>query len=290
MQVDQQRQETTRAPAGDDADPTYIMGRSEAETQRLIQQSRFLNPFTRRLLKEAGLKRGMKVLDIGTGAGDVALLAAELVGPRGSVVGVDANPAVLETARARACAADLSNVTFLEGDISTMGPDDRFDALVGRLVLMYLPDPAAMLSTLSRLIRPDGIAAFQEINLTPRSLACCPPTPLWQMLAGWMLAVPPQAEVEAEMGYKLYQTFLAAGLPEPRMQLESPVGGGPNWGGYNYVTETLRSMLPLVLKFGIATAEEVDIDTLAERLREETVGGGGVVKLPDLVSAWTRMP
>jgi hypothetical protein len=92
------------------------------------------------------------------------------------------------------------------------------------------------------------------------------------------------------MGYKLRSTYLAAGLPAPRMRLESVVGGGPDWDGYDYFAKTLRSMLPLVLKFGTTTVEEVDIDTLAERLREETVGSGGVVKLPDLVSAWTRIP
>ena len=61
--------------------PTYLMGRSEAETRRLMAQHRLYGPFTRRLLEDAGIEEGMKVLDVGSGAGDVALLAAELVGP-----------------------------------------------------------------------------------------------------------------------------------------------------------------------------------------------------------------
>jgi hypothetical protein len=73
------------------------------------------------------------------------------------------------------------------------------------------------------------------------------------------------------------------------MELAAGVGGGPDWTGYTYAAETLRSVLPLVLKFGLATAEEVDIDTFADRLRAETLASGGVVKTPDLVGAWVRI-
>ena len=81
--------------------PAYLMGRSEAETRRLIAQHQLYARFTRRLLEDAGIAEGMKVLDVGSGAGDVALLAAELVGPTGMVLGVDQDPGVLETASAR---------------------------------------------------------------------------------------------------------------------------------------------------------------------------------------------
>lgn len=65
--------------------PTYLMGRDEAEARRLIQQARLYEPSTRWLLERAGLRPGMRVLDVGSGSGDVALLARELVGPEGSV-------------------------------------------------------------------------------------------------------------------------------------------------------------------------------------------------------------
>ena len=92
--------------------PAYLMGRSEAETRRLIAQHQLYSRFTRRLLEDAGIAEGMKVLDVGSGAGDVALLAAELVGPTGSVVGVDQDAGVLDTARARAEASGRTNVSF----------------------------------------------------------------------------------------------------------------------------------------------------------------------------------
>ena len=87
------------------SDARYTMGRTRGEEERLIQQSQLYDAVTRRFLTEAGIGSGMKVLDIGCGPGDVALTAADLVGAQGSVVGVDVNPAILETAQARAQAA-----------------------------------------------------------------------------------------------------------------------------------------------------------------------------------------
>jgi SAM-dependent methyltransferase len=271
-------QQMTRAP--------YLLGRSESETDRLIYQADFQAPFTRRLFEEAGIRPGMRVLDTGSGAGDVALLIAEMVGPCGAVVGIDNNPAVLATARVRA--AVHANVTFMTGDINAPPVDGPFDAVVGRLVLVYQPDPTATLRALARLVRPGGIVAFQELNFTATGLVQSPPTPLWDRVWGWMRATMRAVGIDEEIGFRLYRHYRDAGLPEPRMHAASSVGGA-TWGGHVYAAETLRSMLPLVERFGIATADEVEIDTLACRLRAETAASGGVVKSPDLVGAWARV-
>ena len=73
-------------------DPAYVVGRSEGEARRLERQAELFELPTRRLFEAAGISSGMKVLDLGSGAGDVAFLAAELVGPTGRVVGVDLDP------------------------------------------------------------------------------------------------------------------------------------------------------------------------------------------------------
>ena len=136
-------------------DATYTMGRTQEETDRLIQQSGLYEDVTKRLLKEAGLCTGMKVLEIGSGAGDVAMTAAALVGGDGEVIGVDVNAEILETARARAQGAGLTNVRFLAGDVRTLELPNDFDALVGRLVLMYMADPADALKQLSHIFDPE---------------------------------------------------------------------------------------------------------------------------------------
>jgi ubiquinone/menaquinone biosynthesis C-methylase UbiE len=269
---------------------TYILGSSEAEMRRLMRQAEILNPSTRQILVEAGLDDGMRVLDIGSGAGDVAMLAAELVGRRGAVVGVDRSPDALAVARARATTAGLSNVRFLEGDLHTVAPDDHFDAVIGRAVLPYTSDPPAALRALVRRLRPGGIVAFQEFNLGPAAWHCVPSTSLWERYAAWFRETMDRAGVQMQMGYDLHRSFVAAGLPAPRMSLSSPLICGPDPAGYEWLAETLRSMLPLTLKLGVATADEVDIDTLAERLRAATLAADAVIKVPDFVGAWARKP
>jgi SAM-dependent methyltransferase len=270
--------------------PTYLMGRSEAETRRLVAQHRLYGPFTRRLLQDAGIEKGTRVLDVGSGAGDVALLAAELVGPTGRVVGVDQDPEILKTASARAEASGLTNVSFHAGDLHDGVPVGNFDAVVGRLVLLYVPDPAGLLRSLLESLGPGGIVAFGEFNFLPESFVAHPATPLSESMWARMQAVVRGIGLDPAAGYHLRDTFLEAGLPAPEMNVCSPVGGGPDFPGYDYGAESLRSMLPLILKLGIATQEEVGIDTLAERLRAETVASGGVIKPPDLVGAWGRKP
>jgi ubiquinone/menaquinone biosynthesis C-methylase UbiE len=269
--------------------PRHATGCGAGEASGLARQSALYNAITRRVLGEAGLRPGMRVLDAGTGAGDVALLAAELVGPAGSVVGIDRNPAVLEIARVRARSAGLANVTFVAGDLRDPAPGRDFDAVLGRLVLMHVPDPAAALRHLCHCLRPGGIVAFQECNLAATALDIWPPTPLWGQVRCWLYQTIRSTSVDLEMGYKLYHVFREAGLPEPRLHLDAPIGGGPAYDGHEIVAEMLHSLLPLAQHLGIAAAA-VNIETLADRLRAETSAAGGVVKVPDLVSAWTRLP
>jgi hypothetical protein len=116
-----------------------------------------------------------------------------------------------------------------------------------------------------------------------------PPTPLWGQVFGWLRAGFLAAGVDEHIGFRLHQHYRDAGLPAPRLRLASALGGGTDWEGYAYAAATLRSLLPALERFGIATADEVDIDTLADRLRAETVGSGGIVKMPDFIGAWTSV-
>src|SRR6267143_3173189 len=120
----------------------YVLGHSKRELDRLSAQARLIDPITRRLFREAGIGPGLRVLDVGSGAGDVAFLAAELVGSSGEVVGLDRSRAAIEVARARAAERSLPNVSFLEGDPATIAFERRFDAAIGRYVLQFQNDPA----------------------------------------------------------------------------------------------------------------------------------------------------
>ncbi len=271
-------------------DATYTMGRTQAETDRLIRQSKLYSSLTRRMLKQAGLGRGMKVLDIGSGAGDVAMAAAELVGPEGQVVGVDVNGEILKTARARVRQAGWTHVEFVEGDAGTLELGNDFDALIGRFVLMYLADPTETLSQLSKRLRPGGIVAFHEIGFNPNRLPYAIDTPLADKLVDWTVGVFKQSGARGNLAYRLYGTFVDAGLPEPRLEYTALGGGEPGWPGYQYVADSVQSVLPLLEHFGIATAEEADLATLPERLRADVAATKSAIVLPMTVMAWTRLP
>ncbi len=266
----------------------YVLGHSDEEMWRLQKQAELWHPATRRFLEDAGIKAGMKVLDVGTGVGDVALLLADRVGPDGQVIGVDSNPTVLDLAQRRAEAAAFTNVSFVQGDITQMEFAREFDAIVGRFILQHLSDPVTVLGRLVRSLRPDGSIGFQEYDFTRVSYSL-PPSALYDQAFSWMRETQRHAGLDFQVGMRLYSFFLDAGLPAPQMNSEAVVGAGPNWGGYEVVALTIRNSLPLILKFGIATEQEVDIDTLASRLQEGIVSQRGVARGPDLISAWTRV-
>jgi hypothetical protein len=167
--------------------------------------------------------------------------------------------------------------------------EGEFDAIVGRWILMYLPEPAAALRLLATRLRAGGIMAFLESDLgLPPTMF--PPSELTQQVVAW--SVPPirpqQGVPEVRMGPKLYRTYLEAGLPGPELMMEAPIGGGPDWPGYQYVADTMRSLLPAMERMIGLDPDEVGIDTLAERLREDAVTGGRVQQLPVVIGAWAR--
>src|SRR6266568_2097388 len=157
-------QEATNMSEIQSSAETYILGHTPEAFQRLLKQGQLFNPFTRRLLEDAGLRAGMKVLDLGCGPGDVSLIAAELVGEEGRVVGVDMNPTVLQLAKSRAQEARLSQISFQSGDIHDLPFAQEFDVIVGRLILQHVSQPAVLLCRLTTHLRPGGLVAFQEYD------------------------------------------------------------------------------------------------------------------------------
>ena len=272
------------------ADATYTMGRSAGETERLIEQAHLYERVTLRMLRNAGVEPGMKVLDIGSGAGDVAMAAAQLVGPEGAVVGVDMNPEILEAARTRAQQAGHANIEFVTGDALELELPRDFDAVTGRLVLMYIADPVAALKQFVTHLSSGGIVAFQEAELTLYRAVHSPDTPLVNQLVEWGLEVFQRSGANIGMGLELQRVFTEAGLPAPVAHLEAPAGAGPDWVGFGFLQQAFTSLLPLIESFGIANAAEVEVETLAERLQREAESSGRLIVLPPHVTAYARLP
>ncbi|TIL88707.1 MAG: class I SAM-dependent methyltransferase [Mesorhizobium sp.] len=267
----------------------YALGYTEREFQRLELQGALIHDLTEDFLRRAGIGPGMRVLDIGCGVGDVSLLAGRLVGFSGRVLGVDRSAGAVDIAGRRATESGQCYWTrFATGELDTFSPDETFDAVIGRLVLMYLPDPAATLRRLVGFLRPGGIIAFQEMAMpVTRSF---PEAPLFSKCRGWIIETIERAGFEVDMGGRLPMVFAGAGLPAPQMNCAGLAGSGPDSPIYDYIAETLRSLLPMAKAVSAATAAEMKVDTLAERLRGEAVEQQMCVMLPPLVGAWANTP
>lgn len=102
-----------------------------------------------------------RILDVGCGAGGTTLDVARLLAPRGTVIGIDLSGQMIEVARERAAAEGLSNVQFVQGDVTTYAFDDgSFDAFMSRFGVMFFEDPGAAFARIARLLVPGGRAAF----------------------------------------------------------------------------------------------------------------------------------
>jgi SAM-dependent methyltransferase len=266
---------------------SYSLGHSQAELDRLTIQGRLIEPITRRFFVDAGIRPGMRVLDVGSGAGDVALLARELVGPDGDVVGTDRASTALVVARERA--RSLTNVTFLDGDPSEMSFPEAFDAVVGRYVLMHQPDPAAVVRNLLVHVRPGGIVVFHEPYRA--GLRSFPPLAAYDR--GWELVDETFRRSGADplMGIKLHATFVAAGLPPPSMRMESVIAGGASCSDVaHFEMDVVGTLVPEMERLGVATADEAAAETLVDRVIAEAASCETVLVGRCEVGAWSRLP
>jgi ubiquinone/menaquinone biosynthesis C-methylase UbiE len=273
-----------RNPTGKEA--INALGHSQNEIRRLIHQAAILRPTTERLLRSAGIEQGMRVLDLGCGAGDVSMLAGKLVGPSGSVVGIDLNADVLAVARGRA--EGLSHVTFVQASVGTFSALRPFDLVVARYVLTYQVDPVAFLREAARFATPGGVLALHEFMLDG-PVHSRPQVARWQQATEWLLTTFRGAAPSWDAAARLIEHFSNAGLPQPQLFSETPAGGGVDARYYAWLAGVARTLLPRMVDTGVATAETVAIDTLKSRLRSAVVDARSQVAWPVQVCAWTRV-
>jgi SAM-dependent methyltransferase len=270
------------------AEPSYVLGHSEQELARLEEQARLIGGMTRRFFEAAGIRPGMRVLDVGSGAGDVSLLVAELVGEKGEVVGVDRVPAALEAARNRVKERSLRNVSFVESDLATMTFDRPFDAAVGRYVLMFQADPAAILKRVASQARAGGVVVFHEVDW--RGAWSQPAAPLYDRCCAWLRASMGKGGADVGMAGGFGACFSAAGLPSPSMLVDNLIGAGETASGaVDLVVGLVSTLQDEIVAASPATISEIGIETLRERMLAEVIANRSVVVGRSEVGAWARV-
>jgi SAM-dependent methyltransferase len=266
----------------------YMLGRTHDEHARLKRQGRLISNITRHFLEATGLHSGMRVLDVGCGVGDVALLAARMVAPGGEVVGIDLDESAVQMARHRAAGEELSNIQFHTGDLQEYMSDGLFDAVVGRCVLLHQHNPGKALSSAAKHVRSGGIIGFQEPWFS-RGFSF-PKVPLFEEVIGWLHSTVRASGLDGNIGLRLPFIFASVGLPAPKLTFEMLVDCSPDSEVCEFVADTVRSLLPRLEQLGIVSCGRVQVDTLAGRLRQEQAELGGVVGTMPLMGAWCRKP
>jgi hypothetical protein len=154
---------------------------------------------------------------------------------------------------------------------------------------MYNPDTVAALRAIVDRVTAGGIVAFQEADFTWFAHSV-PPLPLVTGLRGWISGAFAAGGSDPHIGFRLPQVFTAAGLPRPQLHFDTLMGSGTDFGGYHYAALTVRNLLPAIEAAGIATAAEIDVDTLAIRLRDAVVATDATITTVSLVAASTSLP
>lgn len=265
---------------------TYVMGHDDRERRRLLLQASILNPLTEQLFHRAGIAAGMNVLDIGSGVGDVTSIAARLVGPSGSVTSVDIDPAALETLKARASAAGMQHIEAIHADIHAWRPGRKFDAVVGRHILIHSREPLALLRDCAALLHPRGLAVFHEYDFSVVHRGW-PPTPLRDQVAEVFDQFFAKVSC-SNIGSRLWSLFQESGFDQPDCRAEYPISGGPDSVYYEWFAESFRSIHPRAVAAGLIREGEFDLDALEQALRAEVTARNSSFPAPAMIGAFAR--
>ena len=246
---------------------------------------RVIRPITDRLLRAAGIGEGMTVVDLYCGDGDLSLAAADQVGPGGSVLGIDSCADAVDTAKARAALHGYSTVTFSSADMYKLRLATPFDAVISRYVLTGQRDPVGFLRSASRFVRPGGVLAIHEMDMS-RGIRSVPPLPGLRYINHTIDESLGRMGVLPDAGGRLIDLFDEAGLPLPTLVSESIVASGQDRSIFALVASVVRSLLPHL------TADEIarlDVDTMEERLRRSAIELRSQVEFVPQICAWTRL-
>jgi ubiquinone/menaquinone biosynthesis C-methylase UbiE len=262
----------------------YVLGSADAELRRLDLQAASIDGATRAVLSATGIGEGMRVLDLGTGLGHVSAILSGMVGPSGEVVGLDRSPEVLAAAASRIAEAGLQNVRFEQGDVTAWRDDRPFDAVVGRLVLFHMPDPVAVVHHHLAAVRPGGILSMIDFDVG--GARSDPPVDLAMVTRDRVLAAFRHVGAHPTIGTRLGRVLESAGVADVTtfgiqgyMAPDDPMGP-------RLLAGVAGTLGPVIVDAGIATDEELGLDTLEQRLSEALRGADATFLPPTVVGAW----
>ena len=269
-------------------DTAYILGSDDLELARIDQQANAIAGPTEMLLRAARIGGSMRVLDVGTGMGHVAMQVAGLLGPDGSVLGIDQSERMVEIAETRRAAAGVENVTFRQADARTFSASEPFDAIIARLLLQHLPDREEFLRSQMELLRPGGILVVIEYDTG--AVRSEPQVPLVASLRDMAESVLRAGGADSRIGVRAGQLLRYAGFLDVSTLGIQTYHPSTDAIAVDRSTAMIRVLAPQIVALGLADEAELGLETLESRIRDQLAASDAILMMPTVIGAWGTRP
>jgi ubiquinone/menaquinone biosynthesis C-methylase UbiE len=260
----------------------YVLATGADAVRRLHVLHNIYSPTGRRFLLQAGLKEGMHVADFGCGVGATTRMLAEMVGPSGTVTGIDIDKAQLEQAAAWCRTGELENVSFVKaGAYSTGLPRDAFDLVYCRFLLLHLPDPVSCLREMRDVLKPGGLLAVEDGDLA--SACSVPPSPV-DAFADLFSRLGPLRGVNYSLANDLYHLVKRVGFSDPKLEIHEPalLEGEDRY----FLQWSVAEAGPAFVDAGLLTAHQLE-RTLSE-MQDATEDRDLLILAPRMFLVWAQ--
>ena len=259
----------------------YVLRGGERGYERLQLLARVHRPGTAELFRLAGVRPGMRCLDLGCGGGEVTFDLARLVEPDGSVIGIDMDETKLALARQAIVGQGVTNVEFRAGNVAGWNEPGSYDLVYCRFLLQHLADPVDLLRRMWAAVRPGGAIAVEDADFD--GLFCDPENSGFEFWRSMYPRVCALNGGDPAIGRKLYRFFAEAGIGEPELRLRQEAGTQQDLK--DLAISTVEASADAITSAGLATAEQVaaalaDLTAFAAR-------PGTVVGDPRIFQVWT---
>jgi ubiquinone/menaquinone biosynthesis C-methylase UbiE len=260
----------------------YVLATGPAAVRRLHVLHNIYSPAGRRVLRKAGLAKGMKVADFGCGVGVVTRMLSRMVGPEGSVTGLDINGAQLNEARDLCETAGLTNTSFIEASACDTGlPRNSFDLVYCRFLLLHLSDPVSSLLEMREVLKPGGILVVEDGDI---ATAGSIPKTAFDRYADLFTQLGPSRGVNYSLATNLYHLVRSAGFTKTNIEIHQPASAGGNVG--LLLKWSVEESAPALVDAGLTTYEQLEaaLYEMEEALNDPNI----LILAPRMSIVWAR--